>query len=151
MQEWEVPRESEWIIVSENLKFFRHRYLSFKNEVENFGVVSTSNARAYKELEKKMTFYYRRLEKYARKRREQITDIMKVRNEASGYGVVLPELKLTLDDSKDLRIMGQIVEQANYLKMTGHELAVYEGRGEFIHCLEDQDQNRITRQQFRRG
>ena len=57
MQEWEVPREGEWIVVSENLKFFRHRYLSFKNEVENFGVVSTSNARAYKELEKKLTFH----------------------------------------------------------------------------------------------
>ena len=151
MQEWEVPREEEWIIVSENLKFFRHRYLSFKNELENFGVVSTSNVIAYKEIEKKMNFNYRRLEKYARKRREQITDIMKIREEVAEYGVVLPELKLTLDDSKDLRIMGEIVEQANYLKMTGHELAVYEGRGEFMHCLEDQDQNRITRQQFRRG
>ena len=151
MQEWEVPREREWIAISENLKFFRQRYLSFKNELENFGVVSRSNAKAYKELEKKMNFNYRRLEKYARKRREQIADIMKIRKEVSEYGVVLPELKLTLDDSKDLRIMGEIVEQANYLKMTGHELAVYEGRGEFMHCLEDQDQNRITRQQFRRG
>ena len=151
MQEWEVPREEEWIVISENLKFFRQRYLSFKNELENFGVVSRSNAKTYKEIEKKMNFNYRRLEKYARKRREQIADIMKIRKEVSEYGVVLPELKLTLDDSKDLRIMGEIVEQANYLKMTGHELAVYEGRGEFIHCLEDQDQNRITRQQFRRG
>ena len=151
MQEWEVPREEEWIVISENLKFFRQRYLSFKNELENFGVVSRSNAKTYKEIEKKMNFNYRRLEKYARKRREQIADIMKIRKDVSEYGVVLPELKLTLDDSKDLRIMGEIVEQANYLKMTGHELAVYEGRGEFMHCLEDQDQNRITRQQFRRG
>ena len=102
MQEWEVPREEEWIIISENLKFFRHRYLSFKNQLEHFGVVSKSNAKAYKEIEKKMNFNYRRLEKYARKRREQITDIMKIRKEASEYGVVLPELKLTLDDSKDL-------------------------------------------------
>ena len=76
---------------------------------------------------------------------------MKIREEVSEYGVVLPELKLTLDDAKDLRIMGEIVEQANKLKMTGHELAVYEGRGEFIHNLEDQEQNRVTRQQFRRG
>ena len=98
-----------------------------------------------------MTFNYRRLEKFARKRREQISDIMKIREEVSEYGVVLPEIKLTLDDAKDLRIMGEIVEQANRLKITGHELAVYEGREGFINCLEDQDKNRITRQQFRRG
>ena len=151
MQKWEVPNEGAWIRVSENLKFFRHRYLSLKNQLENFGVVSRSNAEAYQKIKKKMTFNYRGLEKFARKRREQISDIMKIREEVSEYGVVLPELKLSLDDAKDLRIMGEIVEQANKLKITGHELAVYEGREEFIHCLEDQEQNRITRQQFRRG
>ena len=151
MQKWEVPNEGAWIRVSENLKFFRHRYLSLKNQLENFGVVSRSNAEAYQKIKKKMKFNYRGLEKFARKRREQISDIMKIREEVSEYGVVLPELKLSLDDAKDLRIMGEIVEQANKLKMTGQELAVYEGREEFIHCLEDQEQNRITRQQFRRG
>ena len=151
MQIWEVPSEGAWIRVSENLKFFRHRYLSFKNGLENFGVVTRSNARAYQQIEKKISFNYRRLEKFTRKRREQIAVIMKIREEVSEYGVVLPELKLTLDDAKDLRIMGEIVDQANKLKMTGHELAVYEGRGEFIHNLEDQEQNRVTRQQFRRG
>ena len=151
MQKWEVPNEGAWIRVSENLKFFRHRYLSLKNQLENFGNVSRSNVEAYKQIKKKMKFNYRGLEKFARKRREQISDIMKIREEVSEYGVVLPELKLSLDDAKDLRIMGEIVEQANKLKLTGHELAVYQGRGEFIHCLEDQEQNRITRQQFRRG
>ena len=151
MQKWEVPNEGAWIRVSENLKFFRQRYLSFKNQLENFGVVSRSNVHAYQQIEKKMTFNYRRLEKFARKRREQISDIMKIREEISEYGVILPELRLTLDDAKDLKIMGEIVEQANKLKLTGHELAVYEGRGEFMHCLEDQEQNRIMRQQFRRG
>ena len=151
MQKWEVPNEGAWIRVSENLKFFRHRYLSLKNQLENFGNVSRSNVEAYKQIKKKMKFNYRGLEKFARKRREQISDIMKIREEVSDYGVVLPELKLSLDDAKDLRIMGEIIEQANKLKMTGHELAVYEGREEFIHCLEDQEQNRITRQQFRRG
>ena len=151
MQKWEVPNEGAWIRVSENLKFFRHRYLSLKNQLENFGNVSRSNVEAYKQIKKKMKFNYRGLEKFARKRREQISDIMKIREEVSEYGVVLPELKLSLDDAKDLRIMGEIIEQANKLKMTGHELAVYEGREEFIHCLEDQEQNRITRQQFRRG
>ena len=151
MQKWEVPNEGAWLRVSENLKFFRHRYLSLKNQIENFGVVSRSNAEAYQLIEKKMTFNYRRLEKFARKRREQISHIMNTRKEVSEYGVILPELKLTLNDAKDLKIMGEIVEQANKLKLTGHELAVYEGRGEFMHCLEDQEQNRITRKQFRRG
>ena len=151
MQKWEVPNEGAWIRVSENLKFFRHRYLSLKNQLENFGNVSRSNVEAYKQIKKKMKFNYRGLENFGRKRREQISDIMKIREEVSEYGVVLPELKLSLDDAKDLRIMGEIVEQANKLKITGHELAVYEGREEFIHCLEDQEQNRITRQQFRRG
>ena len=151
MQIWEVSSEGAWIRVSESLKFFRHRYLSFKSGLENFGVVTRSNARAYQQIEKKISFNYRRLEKFTRKRREQIAVIMKIREEVSEYGVVLPELKLTLDDAKDLRIMREIVEQANRLKMTGHELAVYEGHEGFINCLEDQDKNRITRQQFRRG
>ena len=151
MQKWEIPNEVSWIRVSENLKFFRHRYLSFKNQLENFGVVSRSNVESYQQIEKKMSFNYRRLEKFARKRRQQISDIMKTREEVSEYGVVLPELKISLDDAKDLKIMGEIVEQANKLKLTGHELAVYEGREGFINSLEDQDKNRITRQQFRRG
>ena len=151
MRKWEVPNEGAWIRLSENLKFFRHRYLSFKNQFENFGVVSRSNVEAYQQIKKKMRFNSRAVEKCARKRREQISDIMKIREEVSEYGVVLPELKLTLDDAKDLRIMGEIVEQANRLKMTGHALAVYEGHEGFINCLEDQDKNRITRQQFRRG
>ena len=151
MRKWEVPNERSWIRVSGNLKFFRHRYLSLKNQLENFGVVSRSNFEAYQQIKKKMIFNYRRLENRARKRREQISDIMKIKDEISEYGVVLPEIKLTLDDAKDLRIMGEIVEQANKLKVTGHELAVYEGHEGFINCLEDQDKNRITRQQFRRG
>ena len=53
MQKWEVPSEGAWIRVSESLKFFRHRYLSFKNGLENFGVVTRSNARAYQQIEKK--------------------------------------------------------------------------------------------------
>ena len=56
MQKWEVPNEGAWIRVSENLKFFRQRYLSFKNQLENFGVVSRSNVHAYQQIEKKKTF-----------------------------------------------------------------------------------------------
>ena len=53
MQKWEVPNEGAWIRVSENLKFFRHRYLSLKNQLENFGVVSRSNAEAYQKIKKR--------------------------------------------------------------------------------------------------
>ena len=150
-RKWKVPCEEAWIEVSEGLKFNREKYFMFKNELENFGVVTRSKSRAYKRTEEDMTFAYQRLEVYTRKRHEQIMKIIKIRKEVSEYGIALPECKLRLDETRDLRIMREIVEQANKAWISGHELAVYEGRGEFIYCLEDRDQNRITRQQFRSG
>ena len=148
---WKVPCEEEWIEVSHGLKFHRENFKRFKNELENFGVVTRSKARAYKRTEEDMTFADQRLKVLTRKRHQQITKIIKIREEVSNYGVALPECKLRLEETRDLRILKEIVEQANKAWISGHELALYEGRGEFINCLEDKDKNRITRQQFRRG
>ena len=150
-RKWKVPCEEAWIEVSNGLKYHREKYLRFKNEFKNFGVVTRSKSRAYKRIEDDMTFTYQRLKVYTQKRHEQIMKIIKIRKEVSEYGITLPECKLRLDETRDLRIMREIVEQANKAWISGHELAVYEGRGEFIYCLEDNDKKRITRQQFRRG
>ena len=148
---WKVPCEQEWIEVSNGLKFHRENVKRFKNELENFGVVTRSKARAYKRTEEDMTFADQRLKVLTRKRHDQIRKIIKIREEVSNYGVALPECKLRLDETRDLRILKEIVEQANKAWISGHELAVYEGRDGLINCLEDKDKNRITRQQFQRG
>ena len=148
---WKVPCEQEWIEVSNGLKFHRENFKRFKNELENFGVVTRSKARAYKRTEEDMTFADQRLKVLTRKRHDQIRKIIKIREEVSNYGVALPECKLRLEETRDLRILKEIVEQANKAWISGHELAVYEGRDGLINCLEDKDKNRITRQQFQRG
>ena len=148
---WKVPCEEEWIEVSEGLKFHREKYVRFKNELENFGVVTRSKSRAYKRTEEDMTFADQRLKMLTRKRHDQIRKIIKIREEVSNYGVALPECKLRSDETRDLKIMKEIVEQANKAWISGHELAVYEGREGLVNCLEDKDKKRITRQQFRRG
>ena len=148
---WKVPCEEIWIEVSNGLKYHREKYLTSKKEFENFGVVTRSKARTYKKTEEEVTFHNRQLEMFTRKRHDQIRKIIKIREEVSNYGVALPECKLRVDETRALRILKEIVEQANKAWISGHELAVYEGREGLVNCLEDRDKNRITRQQFRRG
>ena len=150
-KEWQIVSEEEWKVTSQCLKYYNHHYKYYKAEFENFGTVTRSKAENYAEIENKMKFNRRRLDKHAQKRRNQIEDIERITEEASEYGVVLPPFSLHLDNAKALNMLGEILSQAYKLKMDGHELAVYEGRGELMHCLEDGDENLITRQQFRRG
>ena len=148
---WTITTREEWKRTSQCIRFFRFQMSKYETEIENFGMVTRSKNRQYEKLQSKFNFNKSRYEKNERLRRAQIDQIEKVVEELEEYGVAVPSVKLDLNNDKDLGMLGEIVDQANKLKMSGHNLAVYEGRGELMECLEDREGNLITRQNFRRG
>ena len=149
--QWEIVSPKEWKVTTLCLKYYDSKYKKYKAEVENFGPVTRSRAEKYKELENKMNFNRRKLDKHAKRRRNQMDQIIRATEDATEFGVVFPAWSLSLDNGQDLAMIRKILDQAWDLKMSGHELALYEGRGELMHCLEDKDENLVTRRQFRRG
>ena len=149
--EWTVPSRDEWKRTSQNIKFFHSKTLKYQTEIDNFGMVLRSKEQEYQKLQSKLSFNKSRYEKNERLRTAQIDQIDDTIEELEEYGVEVPSIKLNLEEDKDLKILGEIVDQANKLRISGHELAVYEGRGELMNCLEDNDGKLVTRQNFRRG
>ena len=149
--QWEIVSPKQWKVTSLCLKYYDSKYKQCKAEIEGFGTVTRSRAQQYNELENKMNFNRRKLDKHAQRRRNQMDQIIRATEDATEFGVVFPSWSLSLDNGEDLAMIGKILEQAWKLKMSGHELAIYEGRGELMNCLEDKDENLVTRRQFRRG
>ena len=150
-EKWTVTSRAEWKRTSQCIRYFRSKMIKYQTEIESFGMVTRSKNRQYEKLQSKLNFNKSRYEKNERLRRAQINEIEEVIEELEEYGVAVPSVKLDLNNDKDLGMLGEIVDQANKLKMSGHNLAVYEGRGELMECLEDREGNLITRQNFRRG
>lgn len=150
-EQWTIPSWDEWKRTSQCIKYFGSQMTKYENEIENFGMVTRSKDQKYQKLQSKHSFNKSRYEKNQRLRRAQIDQIEDVVEDLEEYGVEVPSIRLNLDEDKDLKMLGQIVEQANKLKISGHNLAVYEGRGELMHCMEDHEGKLITRQNFRRG
>ena len=150
-EKWTITSQDEWKRTSRCIKYFGSQMLKYKNEIDNFGMVTRSKDQQYQKLQSKLSFNKSRYEKNQRLRRAQIDQIDDVVEELEEYGVEVPSVRINLDEDKDLKMLGEIVDQANKLKISGHNLAVYEGRGELMHCMEDQEGKLITRQNFRRG
>ena len=150
-EEWTITSRDEWKRTSQCIKYFRVQMIKYENEIENFGMVTRSKDQQYQKLQSKLSFNKSRYEKNQRLRRAQIDQIEDVVEDLEEYGVEVPSIRLNLDEDKDLKMLGEIVEQANKLKISGHNLAVYEGRGELMNYMEDREGKLVTRQNFRRG